>query len=528
MATEPFENETTYLDYDQADQVGAFHAEYEAAVAEVRGDLGGTTHLRIDGDDVSADRTFDVTSPGELDLQIGEFPEADESLVDCAVTAAATASDSWSRRGWPERVDIVRNAADRMADRKFELAALMTLENGKNRREAIADVDEAIDFLRYYSRELERHDGYVYDTGEPTPGQHCENRLQPYGVFGVIAPFNFPLAILAGMTTGAVVTGNAAVVKPAERTPAIAHAFLEILEAAGLPDGVVNLVTGPGEPTGAAIVEHPTVDGVAFTGSRAVGRMIQDRFRDLGKPGPVIAELGGKNPVIVTAAADLDKAVPGVTNGAFSFSGQKCSATSRVYVVQDVYDEFLERAIAAAEEIPDHPPWNRAARLSPLITAEAYQRYQHISEQARETGTVHTGGRVVRDEALPQGRYVRPTVVSGVPHSHELAREEHFVPFYTVHPVDDLTEGIKKANDSPYGLCTGLFTEDQAEVDRWFDRIDSGMCYVNRSQSATTGALVHAQPFGGWKASGTTGKFAGGRWYLPQFMREQSRTVVRE
>lgn len=521
-----FQNELTYHGYETAGTVAAFHDAYEAAFESVRGDLGGHHRLRIEGEAVSAEESFGVTSPGDRDLSIGTFEKATAREVDVAVRAAAETFESWRQTEWEERVEIVREAAELMADRKFELAALMTLENGKNRTEAVADVDEAIDFMRYYSDEVARHRGYTYDTGEPVPGERCTNVLRPYGVFGVISPFNFPCAILTGMTTGAVITGNTAVVKPAEATPAIAHALLDILESAGLPDGVVNLVTGFGETTGAAIVEHEDVDGIVFTGSRAVGLGIQERFLELGKRGPVIAELGGKNPVIVSETADLEKAVPGVTYGAFGFGGQKCSATSRVYVHEGHFDAFRDRLVARACDIPTHPPEHREAIVSPVIDDDALERYRRIAETAREIGTVHVGGEVVSDADLPDGRYVRPTVVTGVPHDHRLAREEHFLPFVTLHPVADLDEGIRKSNDSEFGLCAGLFSEDEEEIETWFDRIESGMTYVNRARSATTGALVQAQPFGGWKFSGTTGKFAGGRWYLPQFMRQQSRTRV--
>ena len=524
----PFENELTFETHRQNDTVEKFHQSYEDAVTDVRATLGESHPLWIDGGPVDADEQFTVTSPGDFDVTIGEFAAGTPDHVDRAVRAAAAAFDEWRQTAVEERVEIFRDAVEEFRERKFELAATVSLENGKNRTEAVADVDEAIDFLRFYSRELERHDGYEFDTGEPTPGQHCRNLLRPYGVFGVIAPFNFPIAILAGMTTGAVITGNTAVVKPASATPLIAHKFVEILTDAGLPDGVINLVTGGGSIVGQPLVEHEDVAGIVFTGSREVGLSIERVFQDLGKRGPVIAELGGKNSVIVTTAADIQEAVSGVAMGAFSFSGQKCSATSRVYVHEDVFDQFLSRLVEKTESLGIGPAEAEETVVSPVIDDRALERYADICEQAAAEGTIHTGGDVVDASDLPDGRYVEPTVVSDVPHDHALAREEHFLPFVTVHPVTDLAEAIDKANDSDYGLCAGLFSEDESEIETWFDRIDSGMCYVNRAQSATTGALVQAQPFGGWKFSGTTGKFAGGYWYLPQFMREQSRTHVRD
>lgn len=521
-----FDNELTFLTHQQDGAEAEFHHAYEEAVESVKAELGEYHSLRIDGDRVDTSDRFSVTSPGNLELEIGEFAAGDEAAVESAVNAATDAFPEWENREVSSRVEIFRNAAEIMQDRKFELAATLSLENGKNRTEAMADIDEAIDFLRFYARELERSDGYRFDTGEPTPGQHTTNLLRPYGVFAVISPFNFPTALLVGMTTGALITGNTVVVKPASTTPLIAQKYIDILTEAGIPDGVVNLVMGSGRSVGQPLVEHEDVAGVAFTGSREVGLNIQKTFRELGKRGPVIAELGGKNPVIVSNESELDDAVKGVMNGAFSFSGQKCSATSRVYVQENVIDEFTDRLVTKTEQLGIGRAEERDTVVSPLINDSALERYETITEQARADGTVHTGGTVVDDDNLPEGRYVEPTVVTDIPHEHELAREEHFLPFVTIHPISDLQEGIAKSNDSEYGLCAGLFSQDDDEISRWFNEVESGMCYVNRTQSATTGALVQSQPFGGWKFSGTTGKFAGGYWYLQQFMREQSRTLV--
>ncbi|GAB7095388.1 L-glutamate gamma-semialdehyde dehydrogenase [Halolamina litorea] len=526
MQQRDYENELTYHTHQQNGTEAEFHEAYEAAVDSVRADLGATHPLRIDGEAVETGDSFGVQSPGDFDLEIGEFAAGEAEEVEAAVDAASAAQPDWEAMEPEERTEFFTDAADLLRERKYEFAAALSLENGKNRTEAMADVDEAIDFLDFYSREFERTDGYRFDTGEPTPGQHTRNILRPYGVFGVIAPFNFPVAITMGMTAGALITGNTVVLKPASATPLVAHMYVDLLEDAGIPDGVINLVTGGGSDVGNPLVEHEDVAGVAFTGSRAVGLGIQETFSELGKRGPVIAELGGKNPVIVTDEADLDDAVEGVMKGAFSFSGQKCSATSRVYVDESLIDEFTDRLVAETEELTIGEPTAEDTFVSPLIDDSALEHYLEIAEKAREDGEVLTGGAEVEDDALPEGRYVEPTVVADIPHEHELATEEHFVPFLTVHPISDLEEGIEKSNDSEYGLCAGIFSEDESEVEQWFDEIESGMCYANRSQSATTGALVQAQPFGGWKFSGTTGKFAGGYWYLQQFMREQTQTRV--
>jgi len=521
-----FDNELTYLKHKQSNDEAAFHQAYEEAVESVREGLGQFHTLQIDGEAVETGDSFTVTSPGDQSLEIGEFAAGSEQEVESAVSAASEAFDDWEARDPSLRVAIFQEAADIMRDRKYELAATISLENGKNRTEAMADVDEAIDFLDFYSSEFKRSNGHEFDTGEPTPGEHTTNLLRPYGVFAVISPFNFPMALFVGMSTGALVTGNTVVAKPANTTPLVAKKYANILEEAGLPDGVSNVVIGGGSDVGQPLVEHEDVSGVAFTGSREVGLNIQQTFMELGKRGPVIAELGGKNPVIVSDTADIDEAVEGVKNGAFSFSGQKCSATSRVYVYEDVIDEFIEQLVNETEDLTIGPATDSDTFISSLINDDALEYYQEISEQARQDGTVLTGGNVVRDGDLAGDRFVEPTVVTDIPHEHKLAREEHFLPFVTIHPISGLEEGIEKSNDSEYGLCAGLFSQDGDEIEQWFDNVESGMCYVNRNQSATTGALVQAQPFGGWKFSGTTGKFAGGYWYLQQFMREQSRTRV--
>jgi len=526
MPANKFKNELTVQNHIDEDTVDEFHSAYESALDDVRSDFGKSHPLWINGSAIETDETFTVVSPADTDQVLGEFAAGDETDVDEAVSAANTAFEAWKETSWEQRTEIFREAADIIQNRKYEITALMAYENGKNRTEAIAEVDEAIDFLRYYSHELEQNEGYNAEVREPTPGQRCVSDLQPYGVFGVVAPFNFPFAILVGMTTAALITGNTAVVKPASTTPLVAHKFFEILREAGIPDGVANLVTGSGRDVGQPMIEHEDITGFVFTGSRKVGMEIQQTFDEMGKHGPVIAELGGKNPVIVSESADISKAVSGVKFGAFSFSGQKCSATSRVYVHEDVVDEFTEQLIEETKELTVGKPERKETVVSPLIDESAIERYDDICRSAKEDGTIRCGGNRVERSDLPTGRYVEPTVVTDISHDHALATDEHFLPFVTIHPISSFEEGIVKSNDSDYGLCAGLFTEDETEVDIWFDRIESGMCYVNREQSATTGALVEAQPFGGWKYSGTTGKFAGGPWYLQQFMRQQSRTIV--
>jgi len=520
-----YQNEQTRLTYERDGRLDEYHEAYEAAVEAVREDLGGTFPLRIGGEDVMTDETFTVRNPGDRDEVIGSFAFGEADEVDRAVAAAREAFESWRRRPYGERVEIFQDAADVMRDRKFELSALLTLENGKNRNEAMADVDEAIDFLDFYSQQLDENDGFVDDTGRPNRWESTESVLRPYGVFGVIPPFNFPVAITTGMTAGAVVTGNAAVLKPAKRTPRVAHAILEVLEDAGLPDGVVNLVTGKGSATGQPILDHPDVDGIAFTGSRSVG-MAAKRSMLEKNAGPVIAELGGKNPTVVTETADVEAAVEGVWKGAFSFCGQKCSATSRLFVHESVYDEVLEGIVEAAEAIEVGPAEVEGHFMGPVIEADAVETYREAVEAADEAGaTIAAGGEVLDDGDRANGHYVRPTVIADLPEDHWIWGEELFLPVLAVDSYADWDAMIERVNEVEYGLTGGIFTGEEGDWERFFDEAEIGTVYANRRVSSTTGALVQAQPFVGWKMSGTTGKAAGGKYYLQQFLREQSRTV---
>lgn len=525
----PFENELTFLRMKQEGREDAFHEAYDRAVKEVRETLGETHDLRIGGERVSTSDTFQVVNPGDTTEVIGTFASATADEVDQAVrTAKETWETTWRRTPWEERVEVFERAADIMRERKFQLAAIMTLENGKNRTEALADVDEAIDFLDFYSQEVRDNDGFRYDTGQPTPWEHTHTVLRPYGVFAVVAPFNFPLAILAGMTTGATITGNTAVVKPASATPFIAHAFLDVMEAAGLPDGVINLVTGGGSQAGQPLLEHEDVEGIVFTGSVKVGKKAQRLSIDK-TGGAFIAELGGKNAVVVTENADMEAAVEGVMKGAFGFGGQKCSATSRTYVHESLYDEFMDRLVASTEEIQVGRPEEEGTFLGPVIEEGKVEEFQQAVQDARDAGaTIAHGGEVPEGGVFDKGHYVTPTIITDLPLDHELWETELFLPVVKIAPYTEWDEALHEVNKTKYGLTSGIFSQDDEEVERYFDEVEAGVVYANRRSSATTGALVQAQPFGGWKLSGTTGKAAGGTFYLPQFLRQQSRTEWKE
>jgi 1-pyrroline-5-carboxylate dehydrogenase len=452
----------------------------------------------------------------------GRFQKSTKDDARSAIKAARSAYDSWRLFDYQSRCDIFERAASIMSKRKYEMAAMVTLENGKNRYEAMADIDEAIDFLRYYSFQLRDAQGYAMDMPPPFPGERSRDLLRPYGVWSVISPFNFPWSIMAGMSTGAMIAGNTVVLKPASDAPWPALAFAEILEEATLPPGVFNVVTGAGETVGRELVENPSISGLAFTGSKAVGTDALKTF--LGdRPRPFIAEMGGKNAVIVTSKANMDEAVEGVGRAAFGYSGQKCSSCSRVLVEEMVADEFLRQLKEWTLQTVVGDPRQKSTFMGPLITETAFERYGRSVNAARASGSIVAGGKMLKSEEL-NGYYVEPTIVTGLKYDHPLMATELFLPFVCVSKIPSLEEGVKIANSSEYGLTAGIMSRSDAEVDYFMDHIEAGTVYANRRSGATTAAIVGSQPFVGWKASGTTGKAAGGRYYLPQFTREQSQT----
>jgi 1-pyrroline-5-carboxylate dehydrogenase len=402
----------------------------------------------------------------------------------------------------------------------MELAALASLETGKSRAEAILEVQEAIDLIEAYAGHMEENDGYTAPLNSYVDGEHNVDVLRPYGVFGVIAPFNFPVALSIGMASSALIAGNTVVFKPSEETPSTGAALGEVMLAAGLPPGVFNLVHG-GPDTGRALVDAD-VDGIAFTGSAEVGREIARKMQDGPYARPALTEMGGKNPAIVTESADVDAAAEGVARSAFGLSGQKCSACSRAIVAEPVYEEFVDKLAERARAVALGDPSDPGMFVGPVINEGAVERYSRAVEAARRDGRVAAGG---GRPDLP-GHYVEPTVVADLPHGHELEREELFLPFVTVTRVSSFDEALAEANAPRYGLTAGIFTGDASEKERFLAEIQAGVVYVNRRAGATTGAWPGTQTFCGWKSSGTTGKGGLGAWYLPQFMREQSRTIV--
>lgn len=520
-----FENEYTLKNYLKSKDERIFHESYEKALKDIKSRFGKKYSMIINGKHYNSSETFIDTSPIDKRIRLGYFPLATSKHVRTAIKAAKTAFEKWGKANYESRIDICYTAADIISKRKFELAAWISYENGKNRYEAIADVDEAIDFIRYYSKEMERNKGFAVQTKNAGSNERSKSLMKPYGVWAVISPFNFPFAILAGMSIAVIVTGNTVVLKPASDTPIIGSLFVEIMKKAGLPDGVLNLVTGSGGKIGKAIVASRDVAGIVFTGSKMVGHKIMEDSSNV-IPRPVIAELGGKNPVIVTENADINKAAEGIIKAAFGYSGQKCSACSRVYVQKNIKKLLMQKLVEKTRNFSIGNPLDQDVFMGPLINLNAYTNYQKFAKIAFRDGRVIFGGTVNRQGNLKHGYYVEPTIVEDLPKSHMLFKEELFVPILCIAAYKDFDEALKLCNESEYGLTSGIYSTKKEEIDRFLDNSKSGVVYVNRTASATTGAMVGSQPFGGWKDSGTTGKGAGGPYYLTQFLREQSQTVV--
>jgi 1-pyrroline-5-carboxylate dehydrogenase len=507
-----------------ADQLKRMHQAFDESLVKIKGELGKTYPIIIKGEDRTTGATFEVRAPADRNLLLGVFQKGGKAEVDEAVAAAKAAYPAWSGRPYQERVAIMRRAAELIRERKFRLSSLLILEAGKNRAEALGEVEEGADLIDEYARQVEENQGFVREMGAMDPRERNRSVLRPFGVWAVLAPFNFPHALSAGMSSGALVAGNTVVYKPATATPIAGYELARCYLDAGMPAGVFNFVTGSGHDVGDPLTSHSDVDGVIFTGSKEVGL---DLFKEFSTdfPKPCITEMGGKNPVIVTANANLGKAVEGVARSAFGFSGQKCSAASRVYVERSIYNEFIDGLTARTNELKVGNPEEADVFVGPVIDDRAVERYEEAVAAAKG-GQIRVGGERLTGGIYDNGTYVAPTIVDGLPVDHALFKRELFLPFLVVAPVDSLDQAIKLANDTEYGLTAGIFSEDSTEIERFFDGIEAGVVYANRKGGATTGAWPGCQSFCGWKASGSTGKGGLGPYYVQQFLREQSRTIV--
>ena len=508
----------------------ALHERFDEALAQVKARLGQEYGMIIDGNERYAAEKFEDRSPINTDWVLGIFQKGTPQDAHDAIAAAKRAFPVWSHTPWQERVALVRKAAAIMDRRIFEMGAVMALEVGKNRMESLGDVAETADLLRYACDQMEANNGYIAEMGrDPLVGLTSTNVsvLRPYGVWLVISPFNFPAALSGGPTGAALVAGNTVVLKPATDTPWIPRLFTECLVEAGIPAGAINFVTGPGSTLGQALIDDPDVAGVTFTGSFNVGMKIYRDFAQGPWVRPTILELGGKNPAIVSRHGNIEDAALGIMRSSFGLQGQKCSACSRVFVEEPVYDQLVSRLVELTNKIVIGDPTRREVYLGPVINRSSYRDYQNFAEDLSQHGNILTGGKILVEGDLAKGYFCAPTLVDQLPLDHELWKIEMFVPITTIARVKDLDEAMRLANDVSYGLTAGFYGTPE-ETDWFYDHIQAGVTYANRPQGATTGAWPGFQPFGGWKASGASGKNSGGLYYLPLYMHEQIRNRVRK
>jgi 1-pyrroline-5-carboxylate dehydrogenase len=485
-------------------------ARYRSALVQVEAELGRIAPLVIGGERVITDDLIRSVDPSRPSREVGRASSGSAAHVDQALEAAWEAFGDWAARPVGERAEIVSRIGDLLADRKYEMAAWQSYEAGKNWAEAEADVAEAIDFCHYYALQATRMDVPTYDY----PGERNESFLIPLGAGVVIPPWNFPLAILVGMTVGPVVAGNTVVLKPASATPLIGSKFMEVAAEAGIPPGVINYLPGSGAAIGDVLVDHPRTRFVNFTGSKEVGLRIGQRSAVV-QPGQTwlkraFMEMGGKDALIVDETADLEAAAAAVVASAYGYQGQKCSACSRLIAVEAIHDDLLERVVAAASGLEIGPPSGNHA-VGPVITDVQHRAILDEIERGRAEADLVLGGQAVD---LEGGYYLEPTIFRGVRPDARLAQHEIFGPVLSVLQVADFDEAIAVGNGTEFGLTGGVFSQDRDRVARATREFHVGNLYINRK---ITGALVGIQPFGGFNMSGSNAK-AGGPDYLRLFM----------
>ncbi|HEY1159867.1 MAG TPA: L-glutamate gamma-semialdehyde dehydrogenase [Terracidiphilus sp.] len=491
----------------------------QAALDHVAGQLGREYDLIIGGRSLRTEGKIRSLNPARPAQVVGVHQKAGAEHAESAMAAALRAFESWSRTSTKERVSLLLNAAHIIRSRKFEFCAWLTYEVGKNWAEADADVGETIDFLEFYAREALRLAAAT--TPIQYPGEHDQLLYIPLGVGAVIPPWNFPFAIMAGMTAASIVTGNTVILKPSSDSPTIAAKFVEALEEAGLPGGVVNFCPGSGATFGNAIVEHPKTRFIAFTGSKAVGLEIHERAART-QAGQIwikrtILEMGGKDSILVCASADLDAAVEGVVASAFGFSGQKCSACSRVIVEAPLYEVFTERIRERVAQLTVGDPATNP-NLGPVVNKAALDSMLAYIETGKREGRLIAGGSPLRPPQAEDGFFLEPTVFADIAPDAVLAQEEIFGPVLALIKVNSFAEGLAVANNTEYGLTGSIYTTDREQIDDARREFHVGNLYINRK---CTGAMVGAHPFGGFNMSGTDSK-AGGPDYLYLFTQAKS------
>jgi 1-pyrroline-5-carboxylate dehydrogenase len=507
-----FRNEP-YEDWNDADDVRRM----EAALETVRSQLGRTYPLIVGGEEIHDGDVKDSVNPGRPSQVIGRFVQANRALGDEAVEKAHEAFQEWSRVPYQERAAILFRAADIMRARKLELAAWMVYEVSKSWTEAVADAAELIDFCDYYARMMMKLGGPQEVV--QIPGEENELRYIPLGVTVVIPPWNFPGAIMGGMSAAALVAGNTVVLKPASTAPAIAYKFAEIMYEAGLPKKALTFLPGPGSEIGDALVDHRLTRMIAFTGSKEVGLRIFERASKVNE-GQIwlkrtILEMGGKDAQVVDETADLDAAAEAIVAGAFGFQGQKCSACSRAIVVEEVYDEVLEKAVEKARTLSMGDTTQKGVFMGAVIDKSAYRSIREYIEIGKSEGRLMLGGEV--DESQ-EGYFIPPTIIADVAPDARIAQEEIFGPVCAFIKARDFDHALEIANGTEYGLTGGLFSSSRDRLERARQELHVGNLYLNRK---ITGALVGVHPFGGFNMSGTDSK-AGGPDYLLLFTQAKS------
>lgn len=506
-----FRNES-YLDFSKEDN----RKKMLEALEKVNSEFGKEYDLIIDGERVKTKDKFKSYNPSEKEEVIGIFQKATEKEAEKAMETALKRFETWRFMPVIERAAVLLRAANIMRQKRFEIDALMVLEVGKSWLEADGDTAEAIDFLDFYAREAIR-----YAQPQPLtqyPGELNEVEYIPLGVGVVIPPWNFPCAIMVGMTSAALVTGNTVILKPSSDSPTIAYKFMEILEQAGMPAGVVNLITGPGGGVGNYLVGHPKTRLISFTGSKPVGLGIVELAAKT-QPGQiwikrVVAEMGGKDSIIVDNEADLADAATGVVASAFGFQGQKCSACSRLILDAKVYDQFLPMITEKTKAIKVGPTKDYANYMGPVINQKAMESILSYIEIGKKEGRLLCGG----DKTSGNGYFIQPTIIADVDRKATIAQEEIFGPVLTVIKAKDYDDALAIANNTVYGLTGAVYSRNREKIEKAKKLFHVGNLYLNRK---CTGALVDVHPFGGFNMSGTDSK-AGGRDYLLLFLQAKA------
>ncbi len=514
MAIYPYKTEPI-LDYSLLDN----QKKYQEALKKLRELLGGEYPLIIDGQRIKTGKTLPSSNPARHKEFIGYVHQAGIKEAEEAMQVALRTFKTWSKRSITERADILFKAAAIYRRRRFELNALITLEAGKPWVEADADVAEAIDFLEYYGRQILEVGKVDEKVLSRRNIERNEYRYIPLGVGAIITPWNFPLAILTGMTTAAVVSGNTVLLKPSSNSSVIAYYFVEIMEAAGLPKGVINLVPGKGSEIGDYLVNHPKTRFISFTGSKEVGVEIYEKAAKVQKGQiwlkRVIAEMGGKDAMIIDDGVDLDFAASEIVKAAFGFSGQKCSACSRAIIHQNIYDEMLLKIVEKTKEIKLGSPDDYTNTMGPVIDEKAFRRINNYLEIGAKEGRIIYGG----GSDSKEGWFIEPTIIADLDPNTRIMQEEIFGPVLGITKVKNFDEALEVANNSEYGLTGAVISNSREHLEKAREDFAVGNLYLNRK---CTGAIVGYQPFGGFNMSGTDSK-AGGPEYL--FLHMQAKSI---